>query len=333
MYPADGAMADKPLCGRLLIPRDYPNVPPVMHLLTTTNRYNVDVYRGYAEPSNLQYLHSSMCFDILKSKNNGGIWEPDYTLSALISSLLQTIVSVNVLQTNGTEVKEFVSMEKLGSIHKNVEMTYNQYKAIMPTRREIVHVEGVQVETKHLKFPEQVTSLKNNQDLIIESGPIFLQLPDDKMKENVYTIGFDLTDLKANLSTVFSIILSNAPKDPLGKKAKTILMRNGVTATAAKKKEDGITDWFYHGKPMNQDDLKLIVTIGYNQFCISYLENDRKIVHGDSPVSFLTPDDIGKVAKQPFYLSVLLKNKGGPSINVKTFLPTHGYVHPVAFNN
>jgi ubiquitin-protein ligase len=48
MYPADGAMADKPLCGRVLIPKEYPELPPVVHLLTPTNRYNVDVYNAYS---------------------------------------------------------------------------------------------------------------------------------------------------------------------------------------------------------------------------------------------------------------------------------------------
>ena len=34
IYPADGAMADQPLCGRILIPKEYPTLPPVVHLLT-----------------------------------------------------------------------------------------------------------------------------------------------------------------------------------------------------------------------------------------------------------------------------------------------------------
>ena len=58
VYPADGAMADKPLCGRILIPKYYPKVPPVVHLFTQTNRYNVDVYRWYID--SLDDMHSSM---------------------------------------------------------------------------------------------------------------------------------------------------------------------------------------------------------------------------------------------------------------------------------
>ena len=330
LYPGDGAMADKPLCGRILIPRDYPTIPPVVHLFTRTNRYNVDIYNYFTEPDMLQDMHSSMCFDILRPKSQHGIWNPEYTLSALISSLLQAIVSIKVAQEGGGEVAEFVSMEKLSSIHKSVETTYSHYHDIMPSRKEIIHLQGMQVPTKHFKFPEKMATYKHNQDLIIQSNPIFLQVPDEKIVDNVYSIGFDLSDLKTNPATVFSIILSNDPWDPVGRKRETILIRNGVTATAAKKRFGTPMDWFYHGKPMNESDLKLIVTIGHNQFCISYYDGERKAIHGDFPVSYLTRAEIGSVGKQPFYLSVLLKNKGGPSITVKTFMPEHGYIHPGA---
>ena len=211
LYPGDGAMADKPLCGRILIPKHYPTEPPVVHLFTRTNRYNVDIYNYFTEPDMLADMHSSMCFDILRSKNQCGIWDPEYTLSALISSLLQAIVSMKVAQEGGGEVTEFVSMEKLSAIHKSVESTYSRYKDTMPSRKEIIHLQGMQVPTKYFKLLEKVTTYKHNQDLIIQSNPIFLQVPDEKIADNVYSIGFDLSDLKTNPATVFSIILSQRP--------------------------------------------------------------------------------------------------------------------------
>lgn len=183
MYPSDGAMADKPLCGRILIPKTYPEIAPVVHLFTRTNRANLDNYHSFGEDSNLEQMHSSMCFDLVNPASHHASWKPEYTLSALISSLLQAIVSFKVAQIGGGEIAEFVSMEKLGAIHKSVESTYAHYQGNMPSRKEIVHLKGMKVDTKYFKLPEKITSLKNNQDLITQSDPIFLQVPNDKMKE------------------------------------------------------------------------------------------------------------------------------------------------------
>jgi ubiquitin-protein ligase len=128
LYPGDGALSEKPLCGRIIIPYDYPTSPPIVHLFTRTMRYNVDAYHGRAERN---AMGSSMCFDILRSEQNGGIWNSQYTLSALIASLLQAIVSINVVQEYGGEKLEFVSMETLRSIHHSVDETYNAYKKVM----------------------------------------------------------------------------------------------------------------------------------------------------------------------------------------------------------
>lgn len=325
MYPADGAMADKPLCGRILIPRDYPSSPPVVHLLTRTNRYNVDIYHTYTNKDYLEQMHSSMCFDILRSKDNGGIWEIDYTLSALIASLLQAIVSLKVVQEYGGEKEEFVSMETLAAVHHNVDQTYDINKAIMPIPKSINKIDAVPVTTKYFSFPKTITSNYNQSDLIVTSNSILLQ----KIGSDPYTIGLDLTNLKSNPYTIFSLVLSNSMNDLAGKRYETILIRNGVTATAAKKKYGNKINWFYHGKPMNQNNLRLIVTIGHGQFCISYIDNDRKIVHGDCPVSFLTPAEIGDVTNIPFYLNIYMKNKRGSPITITTFKPESGYLHPI----
>ncbi len=69
---------------------------------------------------------------------------------------------------------------------------------------------------------------------------------------------------------VLSIILINDPKDIKGNKQDTIIFRNGVTATAARKLKNRNLNWFYHGKPLNNGDMKLNITITKNQFVFSY---------------------------------------------------------------
>jgi ubiquitin-protein ligase len=329
MYPADGAFADKPLCGRILIPKAYPDSPPVVHLLTKTNRYNVDVYNTYSSNSNLTSMKSSMCFDVLRNKEYGGVWEPSFTLSCLIASLVQAIVSMKVPQQHGGEKEEVVSMESLQGSSRAVEETLKSFSKYMPKEREISKIEASPVPTKLFELPQTFSSMKNDQFVIVCSQAINLQVDEDKKSENVYSIGFDLSDLKNNKKTVFSIILTSNPSDNQGAKKETVLVRNGVTATAAKKLFGGKMNWFYHGKPMNQDDIKLVVSVGYDQFCISYYEGDKILVHGDCPVSFLTYNEIGPHKSTQFYLTVLMKNKGGAIVTVKTFKPEYGYLHPI----
>ena len=62
---------------------------------------------------------------------------------------------------------------------------------------------------------------------------------------------------------------------------------------------------------------------------MSYLnEEGRYVVHGDCPVSFLTEAEIGRVRNETFYLSVVMRNKGGKPITVRTFVPKSGFLHP-----
>ena len=331
IYPADGAMADQPLCGRILIPKHYPIVPPVVHLLTKTGRYNVDAYYRYGDSSRLLHMHSSMCFDILRSQANGGIWKPEFTLSALMASLIQSIVCIKVPQESGEEIEEFVSMSALEFIHANIKKTYDSNKSLMPLPKSINKIEAAAIKTKYFLFDGVIRSLRGDTryQIVTAEKPIRLQVKEEKKHGNVYSIGFDLSDLKNNPKLVFAIVLSNAPDDPLGQKEDTVLVRNGVTATAAKKRRGQKLQWFYHGKPLHQDNLKIIVTVGYDQFCLSYLdENGRSIIHGDCPVSFLTEAEIGSVKKEDFYLSLFMRNKEGPQVTIKTFIPNTGFLHP-----
>lgn len=317
MVPNDGAMAHQPLVGRMIIPKTYPEDPPVIHLFTKTGRYNVDVYNWYI--SNPEALHSSMCFDVLRSEKNAGIWKPTYTISCLFASLMQAVVSYMVPQQYGAEVAEFVTMEKLATIYYNVKTAFETYKKLVPPIPEIKLIDALPVECDMLKFPQVIQSYDNQRELIVSSDPFYLQGKDKK------TVGFDLSELHHGM--VFSVILSNKTDDPVGKKPGTILLRNGVTATAAKKLYDGQISWFYHGKPLNQDKLKIIVTVAEDQFTICYLEGDRVIVHGDCPVSFLRKAEIG-VVKQPFYLNIFLKKKSGGKVKLPVFKPNSGFIHP-----
>lgn len=95
MYPNDGAFCSLPLLGRIVIPETYPQNPPVFHLFTRTNRYNLDVFNGYAVNNDL--TASSICFDIVKPTSmQVSSWKPDYTLSTVFASIMSAIVSYKV---------------------------------------------------------------------------------------------------------------------------------------------------------------------------------------------------------------------------------------------
>lgn len=70
MLPNDGAMAHQPLLGAFYIRKAYPESPPVVHLYTKTNRFNVDVYHDNAL-NNIK-SKSSLCFNILRAQNPDG---------------------------------------------------------------------------------------------------------------------------------------------------------------------------------------------------------------------------------------------------------------------
>lgn len=324
-YPADGALADKPIYGRIIITKLYPTEPPIVHIFTKVNRYNVDVFNDYAYK--LNYLQSSVCFDIVKpSGYGGGTWAADITISALLASLLQSIVSISVPQMHGPEEKEFVSMEKLNDIYRSVEKTYKDLEKIMPVGRVIEKNLASPIDTAIFRFRFDKVSTKRETTLMSELIPIHnnkIVGPFNKERKP-YSIGIDLSDLQSNKSTVFSIVLTTDPTDLTGKKPDTILFRNGVTGTAAKKEADKKTIWFYHGIPLNDSDLKIIVTVTDYQFTISYLDikTGRYYIHGDYPIAYFREDYSKK-----FYLCLYLKNKnGGHASEIKLFEPEVGYV-------
>ena len=315
MLPNDGAMAHLPLVGTFYILDMYPNSPPVVHLYTKTGRYNVDIYQCYVGNK----THSTLCFDILRSKVAGGIWKPEYSISTLFASLMSAIVSFYVPQEYGPDQAEYVTMERLRDVKRFASEAYRKYKHCIPNTPEIPLVEAKTVRAKPMSFPAEIVARGND---VVTYGPIYLQTQD----QNVYSFAADLSQLHAGI--VFSVVLSNSKNDLVGKKAGTVLVRNGVTATAARKRANEKIIWFYHGKPMNDGDMRLHVTIGKDEMTFAYYSNGRRYVHGDCPVSRLTEKQIGDVRGVPFYVNIFLKKKYGEPAKITMLdIDGKGYIH------
>ncbi|KAI1337969.1 hypothetical protein F5Y15DRAFT_388453 [Xylariaceae sp. FL0016] len=318
MLPNDGAMAHLPLVGCFYIPEQYPDSPPAVHLYTTTGRYNVDVFRVAMKNK----TRSTMCFDILRNREDQGAWKPEYSISTLFASLMSAIVSFYVTQQYGGEKPEYVSMERLQAVKNYARDSYETHKDRLPSIPDIPLVEAVAIPAKALDFPKQITT---DVQEVFSSGPIYLQTGDES---DVYSFAVDLSDL--HVGVIFSVVLSNKTTDLVGKKPDTILVRNGVTATAARKCANEQTKWFYHGKPMNDGDMRLHVTVGRDQMTMAYYSHGRLYVHGDCPVSRLGSGQIGDVKNMPFYVNVFLKRKGRlakPATVTFLDIDGKGYIH------
>ncbi|KAI1118405.1 hypothetical protein F5Y14DRAFT_400270 [Nemania sp. NC0429] len=314
MSPNDGALAHMTVVGCFYIPDKYPESPPVVHVYTMTGRYNVDAYHDTQSRT-----WSSLCFDILRSKRAGGAWRPEYTISSLFASVMSAIVSFYVPQQHGPVRPEYVSMEKLEVVKRDAVSVYDRYKHLVPSLPSIPLVEATMVPAEQMSFPDTIKAEGNKK---VTSGPIYLQDPD----QSVQTFAVDLSQLHSGI--VFSVILSNSKNDLVGKKPGTILVRNGVTATAARKRANDTTQWFYHGKPMNDGDMRLHVTIGRDQMTMAYYSGGRLYVHGDCPVSRLSAGQIGDVRGVPFHVHIFLIQKSGEPAEI-TLLDTEGkgYIH------
>lgn len=327
MFPNDGALSHLPLIGELIIPDTYPINPPVLHLFTKTLRYNVDVYHHRLQDEN----QSTMCFDILRPKAYGGTWQPEYTVSCLFASLMQALVTPMVPQDYGGDKAEFVTMGKLEEVKDTVQKTYRAHKNHIGHLPTIPTIPATPIPAQPLVFarPGKEGNLKSldfvNDNMYI-SQAIYLQ---DFERPQFWSTLLDLRNLHPGI--VFSAILSNKPGvDLVGRKSDTILLRNGVTGTAAKKRENLPMVWFYHGKPLNDQNLTLSITITNDQFTMAYKAEDSQkfLVHGDTPISKLGEAQIGNVKGIPFYLTIYLKRKSGREgfISVLDQKET-GYIH------
>lgn len=327
MIPNDGLYCHLPLIGRIIIPEKYPIEPPVFHSLTKTNRYNVDVFYHNAQTNNKS--ESSLCFDILKKKSDYGnesAWNESYTLSSVISALMQSIVSFSVPQMYGGEQQEFVSMEKLQDGYENVQNSIKQYTKYVPNIPEIPANLAIEKDAELLDFPKIIKVEPTNK-----SGVFEFQVQSQKFKideETSFTCGFNLNNLTPNY--VFSVILTTDPGDLVGKKTDTLLFRNGVTGSAAIKTNKQKTKWFYHGKPLNQTNLKLVITISNRQFTMAYQDittKDKWVIHGDYPVSYLDNKNVKNISTKNFYLVLYFKRKNGSNIiEIDNIYPTKGLV-------
>jgi ubiquitin-protein ligase len=328
MFPNDGAMSRLPLIGELIIRPTYPCDPPVLHLFTQTGRYNIDVFRSYMHDER----QSTMCFDILRSREHGGTWDSRYTVSCLFASLMQALVTPMVPQEYGPDLAEFVSMEKLDGIKRNVQKTYAEHKDKIPRLPVVPTISATRVSAKPLRFMHswqrtitRALEFRGNDTYI--SQPIYLQCKNNE----AWSTLLDLNNLHPGV--VFSVILSNKPgTDHLGNHHDTILLRNGVTGTAAKKTDGNKLMWFYHGKPLNDGHLSVCITVSQDQFTMAYQTDGTGsqsfVIHGDTPISKLSKAQIGDVENVPFYLSIFLKRKSGPMgfINVLD-QKGRGYIH------
>lgn len=329
MFPNDGALSHLPLIGELIIPVGYPDNPPVLHLFTRTMRMNVDAYQSAIKNDG----RSTMCFDILRGESEGGIWKPDYTISCLFASLMQALVTPRVPQDYGPDRPEFVTMGKLKDLKIHVQKVYSIHKDRIPHLPVIPTISAIHLPAKSLIFHRLTDDAKTPlQSLQFQgwdtylSQPIYLQ---DSQKTQAWSVFLDLRNLHAGV--VFSVILSNKPgTDPFGKNGDTILLRNGVTGTAAKKRANQPIVWFYHGKPLNDQNLSVCITVTGDQFTLAYKSDDTSsyLVHGDTPISKLGRAQIGDVEGIPFYVNILFKRKSGDDgfINILDQGET-GYIH------
>lgn len=231
---------------------------------------------------------------------------------------------VKVAQQSGGERTEWVSMEKLHDLKLGVKQRYEQYKSHLPDIPRIPLVEAKIVPAKSLFTPREIQVGGAEP---VTSEPIYLQTGSDE----VHSFAVDLSGLHKYV--VFSVILSNS-NDFLGRKSDTVLVRNGVTATAARKRAEGKIEWFYHGKPMNDGDMRLHVSIGRDQMTFAYYQDGRLYVHGDCPVSLLYEDHIGDVRGMPFYVHIYTKDKtaGSPEdlgpVTIRVLdIDGKGYIH------
>jgi ubiquitin-protein ligase len=311
MIPNDGALSKYPISGRIIKSPGYPRTPPYIQVFNTVGRYNVDVFSSMVNTKTA----SSVCFDILSHD-----WNSTYTLSALFGSLMSSIVSITIYQQHGDPIKEFVTMEKLKRVTQEATDTYVKKIKFLPKKPKIPFVVATRIDATQLEFCLPETLQKKSENSYIH-GPFILS------STKPLTFKIDLSCLRHTPDVVFSVILTNDPKDLTGKYERTILFRNGVTATAAKKKKGGKIVWFYHGKPFNGKNEILQVTVTCNQFCMTTHNSNTVTVLGDTSISKFKPEEIGN---DQFYLIIYLKNKKNIEQNITLpFLDTEGfgYVH------
>ena len=199
-------------------------------------------------------------------------------------------------------------MEKLAKIKLSASAVLAQHARHLPSIPSIPLVKARPVPAVAL-FPPQTFAA--GAPAVLTSPPILLQTDSDV----VHTFAVDLSALRKYI--IFSVILSNSATDFLGRELGTVLVRNGVTATAARKVVGKKIQWFYHGKPMNDGDMRLHVSVGRDQMTFAYHHDGEMIVHGDCPVSRLGKQDVGNVEGVPFFVHIVTRDKSVGQLGVE----------------
>ena len=86
-----------------------------------------------------------------------------------MASLMQALVCIKVPQLHGGEIEEFVSMEKLDTVHRSIKQTFSNYRDSMPLQRKINKIEAAPVKTRYFEFPETITSRRDKHYHIVAS--------------------------------------------------------------------------------------------------------------------------------------------------------------------
>jgi ubiquitin-protein ligase len=328
IMPSDGYLSNLPISGRIIRSHDYPITPPIIHIFNKTGKTNVDIYirnSGLLKSSLGYTKRSSICFDILTD------WKPDYTLSLLFGSLIIEFSSYNSEQDT---CKFISSMKKLDFVRTEAFEKYSYWKEYLPEIPILPKIYPSEIPssqmifTKYKAIPlalQEYDYCRTGLGLLNDS---LISLSNLNVGCNYFNGPFILNDIqpktfkfKLNLPSyiVFSVILTTNPCDLVGKNKGTVLFRNGITGTAAIKKYDTPIEWFYHGKPLNNNTIQ--VTLTKNQFTMVYFQDGKPIVLGDTSIVNFDDDDRAK----KYYLVLYTKNTETPIENIKIpILETNG---------
>ena len=359
MFPADGSLSvhDIPLVGKMFIARSYPRYPPCLHLFNKTGRFNVDVFW---EGENSSRPVSSMCFDILGRENEEpyGIGNEKISWASVFASLLQAIVSFKVPQKGSNyEREEAVSMSTMVLQHKSSEDIWKRYQHLFAKCPQIA-----KTHAKRVKVHKPILFQKDFIPISFTQGKRTYTSTGFRLNSADFCVQIDLTDFRKfkhmehRYNFVVSFIISNSQTDVVGRNPQTILIRNGITGTAAKKLKFEDTIWFYHGQPLI-DYSVINLTVSHGQVTM-VVENDAQDksdleIHGDTVLSYLSTAEIGKLdSSEIFYLNICVEAKNtlqlalgeptsngtpkitGQVLNEKDFairVNTHtkyGFIHP-----
>jgi len=249
---------------------------------------------------------------------------------------MKALVTPRVPQQYGGDLPEHVTMEKLASIKWEVRRTVEKHKDVVGALPEIPIIRATPIPAKPLVFTHSQTGARatslafDTKYVTYVSQEIYLQ---NDVNEAWSTV-LDLNNLHAGV--VFSVNFSTKPgRDHLGQQLDTILLRNGVACTTAKKLAKNKILWFYHGKPLNDGNLSVCITVNQDQFTMSYQADgsprDCFIIHGDTPISKLGKAQIGAVKGMKFYLTIFFNLKSGRTGTVNVLDQKDlGYIHASA---